>query len=307
MSTFFIGDIHGHAEKLIALLKKLGFTLRNGVYRHPVHTVVFVGDLVDRGPGQLETIWIVRRMIEAGVAKAVMGNHELNAIAWYLPHPDETDTYVRRRTERNRHQHAAFLAETEHDQKLHKEVIDWFLTLPLWLETDEYRVVHACWHPGYINELKNRLVRGNKLDYALVVKAARKGHYEFTAVEGILKGMEVDLPEGVFFYDKENIERTTTRISWWDTSASTYREAAVVASSERESMPDIPMPTEKLIGYDNTKPLFIGHYWRSGKPELLTSHIACVDYSAGKGGPLVAYRWDGETVLNPNNFVSTGD
>jgi hypothetical protein len=30
----------------------------------------------------------------------------------------------------------------------------------------------------------------------------------------------------------------------------------------------------------------------------------CADYSAGYGGPLVAYRFDGEQILNPDKFVA---
>ena len=37
---------------------------------------------------------------------------------------------------------------------------------------------------------------------------------------------------------------------------------------------------------------------------ILTPKAACVDYSAGKGGQLVAYRWDGESDLDSRNFVS---
>ena len=40
------------------------------------------------------------------------------------------------------------------------------------------------------------------------------------------------------------------------------------------------------------KPLFVGHYWRQGKPRLIRSNIACLDYSAVKLGKLVAYRFD---------------
>lgn len=305
MSTFFVGDIHGHAEKLKALLVKLGFTLKNGVYTHPVHRIVFVGDLVDRGPGQIETIMIVRRMIDAGFARAVMGNHELNAIAWYLPHPEAPESYLRQRNDKNRHQHAAFLAETEHDPELHKDLVNWFFTLPLWIDDPDFRVVHACWHPDYVEQLKPILVDGCYLNNDIVAKATCKGNFEFTAVEALLKGMEAELPEGVYYYDKDNHARTATRVAWWDPTATTYRDAAVVSKSERLTMPDISVPEGKMIGYANDKPLFIGHYWRNGTPSLLTSHIACVDYSVGKGGPLVAYRWDGETELNANNFVMT--
>ena len=52
------------------------------------------------------------------------------------------------------------------------------------------------------------------------------------------------------------------------------------------------------------KPVLVGHYWMRGTPQLLARRVACVDYSAGRGEPLVAYRWDGETDLVPGHFVA---
>ena len=49
--------------------------------------------------------------------------------------------------------------------------------------------------------------------------------------------------------------------------------------------------------------LFMGHYWLSGKPAALTSNIACLDYSAVKGGRMVAYRLDQEQSLSNDKFV----
>ena len=78
-----IGDVHGQDLKLKALLAELGYRVRAGAYRHPAGRVaVFVGDLIDRGPGQVEVLEIVRRMEAAGSARVVMGNHELNAIGY---------------------------------------------------------------------------------------------------------------------------------------------------------------------------------------------------------------------------------
>ena len=53
-------------------------------------------------------------------------------------------------------------------------------------------------------------------------------------------------------------------------------------------------------------PVFIGHYWMTGHPGLQSPRVACVDYSAAKGGPLVAYRWDGEQELDERHFVAAG-
>jgi hypothetical protein len=77
-----IGDVHGHALRLEVLLEKMGYHKRPDGWRHPKRTAVFVGDLVDRGPHQLDTLRLVRDMVESGAARAVMGNHEFNAIGF---------------------------------------------------------------------------------------------------------------------------------------------------------------------------------------------------------------------------------
>ena len=85
MGYDIIGDIHGHARTLEALLETLGYSLVDGAYRHPTRKVVFLGDFIDRGPSQRGVIRIVRPMIDGGHALAVMGNHEFNAIAYATP------------------------------------------------------------------------------------------------------------------------------------------------------------------------------------------------------------------------------
>jgi hypothetical protein len=39
-------------------------------------------------------------------------------------------------------------------------------------------------------------------------------------------------------------------------------------------------------------------------PAVLSGKLACLDFSAAKGNPLVAYRWDGESILDNNKFVA---
>ena len=78
-----IGDIHGDATRLRALLRKLGHRETASGFVAPAgRQAVFVGDLIDRGPGQLEVLDIVRRMVDRGDARCVLGNHELNAVGW---------------------------------------------------------------------------------------------------------------------------------------------------------------------------------------------------------------------------------
>ena len=50
----FIGDVHGCGDKLLGLLRALGYDDHDGAFTHPDRTAVFVGDLIDRGPQQVE-------------------------------------------------------------------------------------------------------------------------------------------------------------------------------------------------------------------------------------------------------------
>lgn len=74
----------------------------------------------------------------------------------------------------------------------------------------------------------------------------------------------------------------------------------------RMALPAATVPAQSRPIYDQRKPVFMGHYWMQGEPVLQSSKIACVTSSAGKGGPLVAYRWDGESELSTKNFFAEG-
>jgi len=76
-----IGDVHGCFDELCALLERLGY-VRNGDnggrhWSHPQgRRIIFVGDLVDRGPKSPEVLQLVMDMVAAGAALCVQGNHE---------------------------------------------------------------------------------------------------------------------------------------------------------------------------------------------------------------------------------------
>ncbi|APW47990.1 metallophosphoesterase [Rhodoferax antarcticus] len=312
-----IGDIHGHADALKALLLSMGYTEGKGrAWRHPQRQAVFVGDFIDRGPRQIETVDIVRRMVQEGSAQAVMGNHEFNAIAWFLPDPDQSGEYLRPHHSKeygakNYAQHKAFLEEVN-GTPAHKEIIDWFLTLPLWLELDGIRVVHACWHAGFMAYLETQGLQDRRLTAELMIEASREPADEaekdtptpsiFKAVEALTKGVEVPLPGSHFFVDKDGHTRKRVRTRWWDPHAVTYRKAAMINDEARTELPHDPIPEHNRIGHDGGTPVIVGHYWGSGTPALLSDKVACVDYSIGKGGKLVAYRWDGEPLLEQRKF-----
>ena len=74
-----IGDVHGCRSELETLLAKLGYDRANR--RHPDgRKVVFLGDLVDRGPDVPGVLRIAMEMVDAGNAICVPGNHEMKLL-----------------------------------------------------------------------------------------------------------------------------------------------------------------------------------------------------------------------------------
>ena len=306
MKYDLIGDIHGHSEPLTRLLDKLGYAMTDGVYRDPDRKVIFLGDFIDRGPDQRGVLEIVRPMIDEGAALSVMGNHEFNAIAYHTLDPDDHNRHLRVHFEKNRKQHEAFLAVFE-GKSDYAETIEWFRTLPLWLELDGIRVVHACWDGALMSLLRDKHPSVNEyLDDDLLVSASRKGSEEFEAVETLLKGKEVELPGGQSFFDKDGNPRHNVRVRWFDGVATTYQEAFLGPEKARSHIPEDPIGADHLIQYSHeAPPVFVGHYWLDSDPALLAPNVACLDYSvaAKSGGKLVAYRWDGEQTLLQDRFV----
>lgn len=302
-----IGDIHGHYDKLVDLLRKLGYRESAEAWHHPERIAIFVGDLIDRGPEQVATVMLVRRMVDAGTAKCIMGNHEFNAIAWTKPDPLKPGEFLRPHGKpSNLKQHAGFLAEVE-GKPIHFEIVNWLRSLPLWLEAPGIRVVHACWHQPSIDWLRSRCGDEGILREDMYESGSRKGSDDYRAIETVCKGLEVELPVGVSFRDKDGVERNAARIRWWEPELPTYRQAAIGPPSLTEAVPDIEFPaSQRPVPYSG-KPVFFGHYWLTGKPRVLSDRTACLDYSVGHGGPLVAYRWDGEEALDSRKFRSTAD
>ncbi len=297
-----IGDIHGHADHLEALLHKMGYAIKNGSYTHPERKAFFVGDYIDRGPKISETLDIVRRMVESGNAIALMGNHEYNALCFH--YPESEGGHLRKHEIKNIIQHYETLRQFQNRQAAYNDYIDWFKTLPLFYETAYFRAVHACWDYETINYLQQAMP-DHKLTGELIFQSAKKGTPLYNAIEMTLKGKEITMPEGLYFTDKDGTQRTEIRIKWWeDPTQSTYKQISV---EEIAHLPDVPVDTSLLVNFDfyteSDKPVFFGHYWLKNIPALYRSNICCLDYSVAKKGKLVAYRFDNEKILSSGKLV----
>jgi protein phosphatase len=74
-----IGDVHGCCRELCDLLKKLGYDVdeENFSASHPEgRKAIFLGDLCDRGPQNVEVLTLVMNMVSAETAYCIAGNHD---------------------------------------------------------------------------------------------------------------------------------------------------------------------------------------------------------------------------------------
>ncbi len=137
-----VGDIHGEIDALRSLMHRLGYD-NNG--SHPdQRRLVFVGDLTDRGPDSPTVVYLVKILIETGRAQCVLGNHDLNILLNHRKH-DNNWFYGEEFNE-----DGMVVPQVLADEIVRHQVQGFFRTLPIALERDDLRVVHACWNDDMI-------------------------------------------------------------------------------------------------------------------------------------------------------------
>lgn len=302
-----IGDVHGCGATLGALLEKLGYHQRGGVYRHPRRRVIFLGDLIDRGPRIRLAVSIARRMVEEGEAHIVMGNHEYNALAYCHRAPRRLGReWLREHSPR----HNRIIKETLDQYRDHpaewEEALAWFLEIPLFLELPGLRVVHACWDQPLIDSLRQSHPHG-QIDEAFLEASVIPGTREFRILDRLTRGTHLPLPQGVEIHSGDGFTRRSFRAHFWAREPRTWGDVIFQPDNlpgdlEARALTKEDQALLSHYGLEE-RPLFIGHYWCEGIPALPTANIACLDYSAVKFGRLVAYRWSGEARLDANHFV----
>ena len=282
MNYNIIGDIPGHADELEALLLKVGYEKQDDTYAHPEkRKVIFVGDLVDRGPKIRETLHLVKAMCDAGNAQAVMGNHEFNAICFHTPDAKNRGFY-RKHGLKEIEQHLKTLRQFKGHEKEFQEFLKWFKQLPLFLEFENFRVVHACWDNKHIDWIR-RNYKGINTEFLALANDKNNPGFVYEVIDETLKGKEYRLPEGLSFTDKDGQARHKCRIKWWAKlgEVSVYKDVLMACPPEIADAP-IPDPAS-LYFYSDSKPVFFGHYWLTGTPFIENEKAVCLDWLWRKG------------------------
>ena len=298
-----VGDIHGEIEPLRELLDRLGY---DGEGRHPEgRRLVFVGDLGDRGPDSPAVYELVRGLVERGLAQCVLGNHELNLLRnaskqgnrWFIDplHPEQQPG-------------GAFAHSRVAPEELKPAWLEFLSSLPLALEREDLRVVHAAWVPGEIAAL--RAERGSAIE---VYRKFERRTQEQIEMEGLREAAAREAAEWA-----ERLEDRSARVPLLPAMGELDERYQMgspvrVATSGVERLARAPFwmsgkwrMCDRVRWWDEYKedvPVIIGHYWRSVKkvqasdhastnPEVFAAvgptdwvgsrkNVFCVDFSVG--------------------------
>lgn len=307
MGYDLIGDIHGCGNTLIKLLEQMGYRKKNGIYHHPKRKVVFIGDIVDRGPNIRLACHVVRDMVDAGYADIVMGNHEYNIVTYCRKAPAGFNReHLRPHTKRNTFIVEQTLQQFANYPQEFDEFLDWFIDLPLFLEYEHFRAVHACWDQAMIDEYLRRY-GSNKLTERMLPESVEPHSFISQFLDRTLRGTSLKLPNNRSMTAKDGMVRQFFRTKFWEQTPRYYSDVVFQPDPLPEDIEHAllsPQEKQQLLYYGpQEKPLFIGHYWMQGLPTPIASNIVCLDYSAVKYGRLVAYRLDQERLPQPNKFT----
>ena len=291
-----VGDIHGEIDALKSLMKVLGYD-ENGQHLAQ-RKLIFVGDLCDRGLNSVAVIQLVKRLIENGNAQCVLGNHELNLLieskregnGWFFGSPHEDD-------EKPFNSNAISAAEKDW-------IIQFLNTLPLALESEKLRIVHACWDQASIDALQQCHSSSIKAVYDQFVQRAEQqiqssgiAHHaqqEELCYQAELKNPHAQVPLLENLAQKDILEQMHNPIKVLTSGAEVIVEHPFFAGGKWRMVGRLPW----WQSYQAEIPVVMGHYWRNfnsteQKSGLfkhidavqwfgLKGNVFCVDYSVGK-------------------------
>jgi hypothetical protein len=292
-----IGDVHGHAQLLKKLLLTLGYKKTESGYAHPERKAIFVGDFVNRGPQIKKTIRVIRSMVESGNALAILGNHELYLIIDHLrsrkPLSLRKDISV-----------IKTVNEFSEEPEEWNDHIKWLRSLPLFLELDGLRIVHACWSDEAVEFIKQTLPPG-KIKKDVFRKLRKEPDSPLSKNIWLLtKGILFNMPGDLKIISNKGISPRNFRIKWWEVPLDkTFGQLSFEAKYQLPEYTIPPQIMPKSLPYgENNPPLFFGHYCRKDGPHIISHNLCCIDACIAGSKTLLAYRWDGETALNEDKI-----
>ena len=273
--NYVIGDVQGCFEALKALLKKIQFDADQDF-------IWFAGDLVARGENSVGAIRFIKKLVDAGVAKTVLGNHDLNLLAvarGIKPIKDKDNI-------------ADVIHALESD-----DLIDWLRKQPLCLFPNEHTVLT---HAG----IPNIWTAEQAATLAKEVEAAI-AHEDFNVVDTFLKEMYGKTPD-IWSDDLDGNARLRC-ITNYLTRMRLIDENGRLEFSFKESLDDsMPEGFRPWFEFDSqaakTHQVVFGH-WAALEGKTISKKIQNVDGGCVWGHQLLAYRLEDKHIFSVDNPV----
>lgn len=303
--------------------------------------LVFIGDLVDRGPDSPGVVAMVQRLVQSGRADAILGNHELNLL----------------RGERKAGNDWFWCEGAHHDIRYEpysqsvppasEATLSFFGSLPLALVREDIRIVHAAWHAPSVAQL---LALPADAEFGELFTALDAQAEHAVEIAGLAaRAREEKAAWRHHFADPGVAMPMLTAVGQLDQDRQMLNPIRVLTSGlERcATRPFFASGQWRFAErvrwwneYDDEVPVVVGHYWRQfvpldrsalgkGDPDLFSGvppaawlgrlgNVYCVDFSVGgryqersasvaeRRTRLAALRWPERTlVLETGEIVDT--
>lgn len=296
-----VGDIHGEIDALKNLLSELGYDLNGSSARN--RKLVFVGDFCDRGPDSPGVIKIVQKLVSSGTAVAVLGNHEINALTGEAK--DGSGWFFDARYASDLPHYAPFKKVEEAEKP---NILRFLNSLPIALERDDIRIVHAAWDQKKIDQIRDLPVGQIKSYHdtwnrKIYDDAKRSGLFERFLAEKEKWKLEIESEDNPppFLHalaDYETLQHVHNPVKVLTSGVEARTQRAFFSGNRWRFSDRLPWWND----YDHDIPVVIGHYWRLFNPkpnqpqsrysqlfqelESTAWHgkkntVFCVDYSVG--------------------------
>lgn len=311
-----IGDLHGHKRAFEQLARRLGYAV-DVDWSHPEgRRLLFVGDLIDRGPESLALAQLVHMLSKRGIALCLLGNHEYNLVEWRYGRSKPKSS--------NRSTIESFEAQPQP----WAEVLGFFRSLPVAIELPDLRVIHASWYRPAVDALASVLRMPSTdspapaewapliaLHAVYVGSELRPGIAQepmpgqtATPLEIVIKGPEsrVQVP----FRDHDGALRHHIRTPWWNDETFDAPRDKRVVFGHYWNMPPLTDDGSQFApphpsGHPDLRAWI--HAYRASVPDAGRVAVpdevdaVCVDYSglteAGRRACAGAYRYpEGEVI-----------
>ncbi|MDP3277136.1 MAG: metallophosphoesterase [Deltaproteobacteria bacterium] len=329
-----VGDVHGQLDALLGVLADLGYEKERD-WAHPDGRVlVFLGDLVDRGPQSLEVVQLVAQLRAHRRAHCLMGNHEFNLLESWVE------------GKRARGSNKDTLADIRERPEAWEAQLPFLAALPLAIELPGLRLVHACWHIECVRLCRQGLApqvvpaSSTQEDTWAWVKRhislespftptgrkerlpawGRDGSHN-TCAEVLIKGFEEPVdPKVGKVVDPDGGQWSLQRVTWWLEPERYGRDVATdlpVVFGHFWHMPpraagDATAPRHLVTAPGQEAARRSDAASRPGRGRLalgLADRFLCVDFNgmvqAGRAACIGAYRWpEHELVWNSAGWDS---